>query len=107
MIEEEIVISASEANELTKNSRDKLKKEKDEASIKFLKERINPVIKKAASEGRYLVDIHINQEDSKDISEKYIVDFLKKSGYIVSCESVRILDTSPKVTELIIQWGAE
>lgn len=107
MEEESIVISAKYANTLTKNSRDKSKKEKEEASIKFLKERINPAIKKAANSGKNEVSIHISSEDHKDISFNYILNFLKRLGYSVSYENARILDPQFNTTELTIQWGKE
>ena len=104
---EEIVISAEEAIKLTEASKDNKKKLEEEASMKFLKERIDPVIKKTANSGKNEVSIHINCEDHKNISLNYILNFLKRLGYSVSCESARILDPQFKTTELIIQWEAE
>jgi hypothetical protein len=104
---EDTIISAEEAIKLTEASKDNKKKMEEEASMKFLKERIGPAIKKTANSGKNEVSIHINYEDSKNISLNYILNFLKRLGYSVSCESARILDPQFKTTELIIQWGVE
>lgn len=101
---EDTIISAEEAIKLTETSKDSKIKRKEEASMKFLKERIDPAIKKAANNGKNEVNIHISSEDHKDISFNYILNFLKRLGYSVSYESARILDPKFKTTELIIQW---
>lgn len=105
-MEEDTIISAEEAIKLTEASKNNKKKLEEKASMKFLKERIDPVIRKAANNGKNEVSIHINSEDHKDISFEYILNFLKILGYKVSYESARILDPKFKTTELIIQWGA-
>jgi len=103
---EDTIISAEEAIKLTEAGKDNKRKIEEEASMKFLKERIDPVIRKVANSGKNEVSIHINCEDHKEISFEYILSFLKRLGYSVSYESARILDPKFKTTELIIQWGA-
>lgn len=102
---EDTIISAKEAIKLTETSKNNKTKRKEEASMKFLKERIDPVIKKAANNGKNKISIHISSEDHKDISFNYILNFLKRLGYSVSYENARILDPQFNTTELTIQWG--
>jgi len=96
---------AEEANALTKSSKANSKKEKEEASIKYLKKKIEPEIKKAANAGVDQVVVYIDYNEYEPISLKYITDFLENHGYRVSCTSAKVMDPSFKTTRLSIHWG--
>lgn len=96
---------AEDANALTKSSKANSKKEKEEASIKYLKKKIEPEIKKAANAGGDQVVVYIDYNEYEPISLKCITDFLENHGYHVSCTSAKVMDPSFKTTRLSIHWG--